>query len=98
MPGFGSLLKIRGIQKLEIRFSDAYWLSYLYGPVVDISKKMFTDKIRILKDPYTPADIIRREAKGITKRAESRMTFDGIWKPESRATRASKREQLKSLA
>lgn len=97
MPGSKTLLKIRGIKKLGISFFDAYWMTYLYGLDLNSAKKKVTDKLEVLKNPHTPADMKRREAKGITKRAEPRMTFTGS-KPESRADRIARREQLKEIA
>ncbi|KAL8706262.1 MAG: hypothetical protein Q9225_007975 [Loekoesia sp. 1 TL-2023] len=97
MSGFKSLLKIRGIKELEIGFFDAYWITYLYGLDLDAAKKKVTDKLEVLKNSHTAADMKRREAKGITKHAEPRMTFIGS-KPESRADRIARREQLKEIA
>ncbi|KAL8931540.1 MAG: hypothetical protein Q9216_007166 [Gyalolechia sp. 2 TL-2023] len=96
LPGFSTLLKIRGIKNLEVTFFDAYWIAYLYGPALDDAKKLVTNKIEKLKDPYSPAEMKRREAKGITKYSEPRTNFTS--KTESRAARFSRRQQLKELA
>ncbi|KAL9002919.1 MAG: hypothetical protein Q9188_004174 [Gyalolechia gomerana] len=96
LAGFSTLLRIRGVENLELTFFDAYWISYLYGRDLDDAKKIVTSKLETLKNPYKPAEIKRREAKGITKCAKPRMNF--ISKPESRAARFSRRQQLKEIA
>ncbi|KAL9025396.1 MAG: hypothetical protein Q9196_005770 [Gyalolechia fulgens] len=96
LAGLSTLLRIRGIENLDLTFFDPYWISYLYGPDLDNAKKIVAKKIETLKNPYNPAEIKRREAKGITKGAEPRTIFTP--KPESRAARISRRQQLKEIA
>lgn len=99
LPGMSTLLKIRGIEKLDIDFDSFYNASYPYNPDpsdVDNAKKCFISKMSILKEPYKAAEMKRREAKGIVKFAEPRMDFTP--KAESRAERVSRRRQLKEIA
>ncbi|KAI4139879.1 MAG: hypothetical protein L6R39_006067 [Caloplaca ligustica] len=96
-PALATLLKIRDIKDLRIRFEDAYWVSYLYGEGLDGVKKAASKKFRVLKDAHSPAAIKRREAMGITKRTEPRMIFGGK-KPDSRAERVERRKKLQEVA
>ncbi|KAL9601703.1 MAG: hypothetical protein Q9219_002314 [cf. Caloplaca sp. 3 TL-2023] len=98
LPGLTSLLKIRGIEKLDITLFDPYWMTYLYSSDLDSAKEKFMSKIDILKQPYAAADIKRREAKGIIKNVKKlRTDFTGLNR-ESRADRLSRREALKNIA
>lgn len=88
-----TLLQIRGIESLEIRFIG------LNTHVVDLPERFatrLTERISVLKEPYSPAETKRREAKGISKETVPRTCFDGSEK-ETRAARYEKRKQLKEI-
>ncbi|KAI4131994.1 MAG: hypothetical protein LQ338_000978 [Usnochroma carphineum] len=97
MPGFSTLLKIRGIETLDVDFLDAYWVTYLYGSEVVDAKEVICKKLSVLKEPYSPAALTRRETLGITKSAEPRTAF-GEKKPDSRAERFERRKKVKEIA
>ncbi|KAI4116884.1 MAG: hypothetical protein LQ345_002770 [Seirophora villosa] len=97
LPALATLAKIRGLEKVDVRWFDAYWVSYIYGEDLPAAKKLVCDKLRPLRVPHTPAALQRREAMGITKRTKLRVTF-GRGKPESRAERCERRNQVKEIA
>ncbi|KAI4186559.1 MAG: hypothetical protein L6R41_003407 [Letrouitia leprolyta] len=100
LPGMLHLLKIRGVEKLEIDFhfidNGRYSNIGTVSTDFDEQKELFTSKFAILKEPYKAAEIKRREARGIVKSAGPRINFTP--KAESRAERVSRRQQLKDVA
>lgn len=95
-PGLATLRKIRGVKDIKVYFDDAYWVTYLYGEELPATKQTVAKKFAVLKDPHSAAAIKRREANGITKRAEPRMIFVEK-KAESRAERVVRREKLQEI-
>ncbi|KAI4169669.1 MAG: hypothetical protein LQ346_008945 [Caloplaca aetnensis] len=95
-PGLATLRKIRGIEDLKLVFGEAYWVTYLYGEEFGPTKEALAKRFDVLTGPYSPAEIKRREANGITKCAEPRMVF-GEKKPESRAARVERRQKLQEI-
>ncbi|KAI4222672.1 MAG: hypothetical protein L6R36_005980 [Xanthoria steineri] len=87
-----TLLQVRGMETVEMRFID---IPGLYIP--EHLATRFSERISILKEPYSPAETKRREAKGISKETVPRTCFDGSEK-ETRAARYEKRKQLKEIS
>ncbi|KAI4108630.1 MAG: hypothetical protein LQ339_002146 [Xanthoria mediterranea] len=84
-----TLLQVRGIESVEIIFIG------LNTHVVDLPERFatrFSERISVLKEPYSPAETKRREARGISKETVSRTCFDGSEK-ETRAARNGKSSQ-----
>ncbi|KAL9021079.1 MAG: hypothetical protein Q9185_001747 [Variospora sp. 1 TL-2023] len=97
LPALSTLIKIRGLEKVDVRWFDAYWVTYIYGDDIPAAKRLICDKLRLLHLPHTPAAVKRREAMGITKFAKLRTTF-GRGKPETRAERSERRQKVKEIA
>ncbi|KAL8823744.1 MAG: hypothetical protein Q9170_008323 [Blastenia crenularia] len=97
VPSLNDLAKIRGIHKLEISFFDPYWMVRIDDSELQAGKKKIADKVEALTEPYTPAAMKRREAKGISKFAEPREIFTML-PEESRAARLARREQYREIA
>ncbi|KAL8776989.1 MAG: hypothetical protein Q9213_008053 [Squamulea squamosa] len=95
--GFKTLLQLRGIKKLEVKFPGSLRIFGLPSQTgYNTLANSFVDQLSVLKEPYTAAETRRREAKGISKDTVLRTCFDGSEK-QTRTQRYEKRKRLKEI-
>ncbi|KAL8851953.1 MAG: hypothetical protein Q9221_003164 [Calogaya cf. arnoldii] len=96
-PGLKTLLQTRGISLLEINYVD--W-DYIERSAQDIQERLVTplaQRLSVLKEPYSPAEMKRRNARGIAKGTTIlRTCFDGS-ETETRAARYERLKQLREI-
>ncbi|KAI4243734.1 MAG: hypothetical protein L6R40_003347 [Gallowayella cf. fulva] len=94
--GLKTALQIRGIKMLNLISIPADSNENL-SAVHRAGILRITESLQVLQEPYTDAEIKRREARGIIMKSKKRLCFDGTGK-ESRAERYARRKMLKELS